>query len=182
MKANEVLDVTTVTKENFSVTTTGVIAPVVAKASYIPTNNEVRLYLNSELANYVSLNPYTVTSKGLKNIDGEAVALSENVYFTPENDCELYDISIVNVWYMKNGATLYSKPASGPFDLKVRVVNSSNETKSVRLMIRAIGSDGESQRVLAEENISLASGSKVTKEFEALEFFEGETVDVVLEK
>lgn len=182
LKTDEVLDVTTVKKDNFEVTMEGSVVPIVEKIAYLPVKNEVRVYLNKDLLKPVSINPYTVRTTGLMNISGETVILSEQVYFTPENKCELYDISAVNIWYMKDGTILYRQPENGPCDLKVRVYNSSAEEKNVSLVIRAIGSDGERSRELRRTKITLAPEEEFIETFKDIEFFEGETVDVTIEK
>ncbi len=181
LKSNEVLDADTLKKENFNVTTAGANVPVVGDVTYLPANGEVRVYLTDKISEHLSLSPYLITSTNLKNIDGGAVTLSENVYLSFENECNLYDISIVNVWYKKDGATLYKAPENGPCDLSVRVLNSSNESKTACLKICAKGSS-EASRLLAEADISLASEQETTKDFTALEFFKGEMIEVYLEK
>ncbi|MBR2500433.1 MAG: hypothetical protein IKB60_05085 [Clostridia bacterium] len=181
LKSNEVLDVDTLKKENFNVTTAGTSVPVVGDISYLPADGEVRVYLTDKISEHVTLNPYLVSSTNLKNIDGGAVSLSESVYLNFESDCDLYDISIVNVWYKKDGVALYKAPESGPCDLSVRVLNSSNKSKTACLKICTKGSN-EASRLLAEENISLTSEQETIKDFTALEFSEGEMIEVYLEK
>lgn len=162
-------------------TTAGKAVPAVCDAVYLSNQREVRLYLSKDIAKYVSLSPYTITSTGLMDTDGNAVTLSNSVYFTPEADCELYDISIANVWFKLGDATYYAQPNSGPCDVNIRIVNSSSEEKTATLRISAIGTNGTS-RVLKEEQIILAKNTETTKGFSGLTFFSGEKLDITLIK
>ncbi len=181
LETQDILDATTVQEENFKVTTAGTDVPVVCDAVYVSDKSEVRLYLTKDIAKYVSLNPYSITSTGVKDTDGGAVTLSGQVYFTPENDCELYDISIANIWFKNGDATYYSQPAEGPCDVNVRIVNSSSEEKTATLKISAIGTD-LSSRPLGQEEITLGANEEITKGFKSLSFFRGEQVEIELIK
>ncbi|MBR2500538.1 MAG: hypothetical protein IKB60_05620 [Clostridia bacterium] len=155
--------------------------PVVCDTVYYSNNDEVRLYLNKNISRYVSLNPYSISSTGIKDENGNAVTLSGSVYFTPEADCGLYDISIANIWFKSGDATYYAQPQSGPCDVEVRIVNSSTETKTATLCISAVDTSGVS-RLLKEEEVSLASNTEIIKGFSGLAFFSGERLDITLKK
>ena len=157
------------------------MVPVVYDTVYYSNHDEVRIYLNNDISRYVSLSPYVITSTGVKDEDGNVVTLSDSVYFTPEEDCELYDISIANVWFKSGDTTYYTQPVKGPCDVEVRVVNASTETKTATLNILAIGTNGTS-RLLKAEEITLSSNTEITKGFSGLTFFSGEKLDITLVK
>lgn len=162
-------------------TTVGGKSPTVVKTVYFPTENEVRLYLSKDIKNSVSLNSYKVTSTGIKSTDKKEVSLSQSVYFTPEEKCELYDISVANIWFKSGESTYYAQPKNGPCDVYVRIVNASGETKEATLKISAAGKNG-TERVLKEEKIKLLSNEETTKGFKELSFFDGEKIDISLIK
>ncbi|MBR2500588.1 MAG: hypothetical protein IKL09_08230 [Clostridia bacterium] len=155
--------------------------PVVDDAVYHASIGEVRLYLNDNIADYISLNPYKITSKGLKDTAGNTVLISSEAYFTPEEETELYDICIANVWFKQNDLICYVQPNAGPCDVFVRVLNSSYEPKIATLKISAIGTDGKA-RLLKEEEVTLQRETEITKGYEELTFFEGEKLDIKLVK
>lgn len=156
--------------------TTGREIPVVADTLYLSNSKEIRLYLNESIENYVSLSPYNITSMGVKDTEGGEVSFSEQVYFNPENDCELYDISIANVWFKSGDATYYVQPTTGPCDVYLRIVNSSAQEKNATLRISA------GSRILKEEIVTLAANTEITKSFKGLSFFEGEKIEILLVK
>ena len=117
-------------------------------------------------------------SDGVKDREGQTVLLTAQVYFNPENNCQLYDINISNIWFKQDGVTLYTQPDRGECDVYVKVVNSSKYEKTAVLRIFAESNVGN-VRILSEQQINLSADAEIEKGYQ-VSFSKGEKINAVI--
>ena len=128
METDELLDATTVTSENFEIQGTDSSQhEFVEKVRYFPLYNSIYIYPRKDSLNAGAF--YQVKGQNVLDVDGNAVAINENLLAETEMVQNLYGVSLVYKRFYKEG-TLVSGTPTGKCDLEVCVVNSAMKAKS----------------------------------------------------
>ena len=158
---NSLLDATSINKNNISIISDGSAEPSeIKEVTYLPLENILRCGLDSRHA--ILSEPCFVTTSGLKTVDGVAADFSGDVLVSAEYIPELYDASILSVAYVQNGVLTYRQPRSGECEVKVTLVNSAKDAKTLTLAYSALNSDLETEEILFEKQIDIGGETKIT--------------------
>ncbi|MBR2500308.1 MAG: hypothetical protein IKB60_04435, partial [Clostridia bacterium] len=96
MQMDKALDASTITKKNFKVAAADEYSSAVSEVMYFPKDRELRIYLEN-VPEYDLLPSYQLTATGLKDTDGNKVSINETVSVTAEEECPLYDVSVLSL-------------------------------------------------------------------------------------
>lgn len=175
LKTDVPLDATSIKKENFSISAAGDYSSAVGDVRYFPMLSEVRVYLKN-VPNYTFAPKYNVTSTGLKDTNGNEVSLNESVYLTTFEDCDLFDVSVLNLTFTQGGQTYYKQPKEGNYTVNISVINTTGKTKTVEILIYAENNDGNIREILRDE--ATLSPDMIFEKSCSVEIFSGETICV----
>ena len=172
---DKALDASTITKKNFKVAAADEYSSAVSEVMYFPKDRELRIYLEN-VPEYDLLPSYQLTATGLKDTDGNKVSINETVSVTAEEECPLYDVSVLSLTYTKDGKTYYKQPEEGNFIANISVINTSKKTSKIEISICAKNEEGNIREICTEE-VTLDS-DRVFENSYSIEILSGETICV----
>lgn len=150
LKTETPLDATTIKKENFKVSAAGDYSSAVDEVRYFPMLSEVRVYLK-DIPDYTIAPKYSVLATGLKDTNGNTVSFNESVYLKALEDCDLFDVSVLNLSFTQDGQTYYKQPKEGSYTVNLSVINTTVRTKTVEIMVYAENEEGNIREICKKE-------------------------------
>lgn len=181
LQTDVLLDATTVSADNFTITADGTEVPsamIAKKVDYFPLTNIMCLSIEPEYS--VPGIQYRIASRNLKSINGDSVHLSRIAYASIENAPELYDVSVESVNYMQGDVIRYTWPKEGGYNVIVNLANASTDDRDVTLIYYLHNDSGYSD-ILEKRQLHITCGECITDIFDGSEL-NGQRVQVRLEK
>ena len=133
METGELLDATTITPENFEIVRTDSAQSLsVETVRYFPLYNSIYVY--SEKDSLLTGDFYRVKTQNVSDVNGNNVAINQNILAEAEMVQNLYGMSLVYKRFYKEGALVSGIP-TGECVLEACVVNSAMKAKSGYVVI-----------------------------------------------
>ena len=179
LKTDTPLDATTIKKENFKISAAGDYSSAVGDVRYFPMTNEVRVYLKN-VPDYTFSPKYDITATGIKDINGKEVSLNDSVYLTTFEDCDLFDVSVLNLTFTLDGQTYYKQPQEGSYKLNLSVVNTTGKTENVEIIVYAKNEAGNIREICKDE--ATINPDSIFRNSYSVNILSGETICVSADK
>lgn len=179
LKTETPLDATSLKKENFKISAAGDYSSAVGDVRYFPMTNEVRLYLKN-VPNYTFTPKYNVTATGVKDTDGKEVKLNQSVYLTEFEDCDLFDVSVLNLSFTQNGQTYYKQPKEGSYEVNYSVINTTVKTNTVEILVCAENYEGNIREICRDE--ATINPDSMFENSCSVNILSGETICISIDK
>jgi len=133
VNSGSLLDSTTVTKANFTLTAGDGATIPVKDVTYYSNAQEVALYPATTIVPQDGV--CLVESDSLLDPDGQAVSISQTASVLTENECALFDMSVKNLQCYRNNVPVYGWLAEGTYTAQATVINTAATEKTKNLVV-----------------------------------------------